>query len=71
MNFFLNSSFGSIPSMLFTWLKNYDIIDLEFEVLAINMNFTNEFRHFCFFFGSVNNKWLHSNLAVYKTSTLE
>ena len=55
MIFSQNSSFGTTPSALLTWLKNYDIIDLKIELLAINMNITNDSRHFRFFFGPVNN----------------
>ena len=51
---FLNSSLGSTP--LLTWLKNYYIIDLKIELFAINVNLTNDFRHFRFFFGLVNNE---------------
>ena len=56
MNFSQNSSLGSTPSALLTWLKNYYIIDLKIELLAINMSITNNSRHFRFFFGPVNNK---------------
>ena len=45
MNFSQNSSLGSAPSALGTWLKNY-VIDLKLELLAINMNITNDSRHF-------------------------
>ena len=64
MNFSQNSSLGSTPLELLTWLKNCYIFDLKIELLAINMNITNYSRHFCFFFGPVNNKWFHSNLSI-------
>ena len=60
MNFSQNSSLGT-PRL--TWLKNYYIIDLKIELLTINVNITNDSRHFRFF-GPVNNKWFHSNLSV-------
>ena len=44
--------------------KKYCIIDLKLELLAININMPNYFRHLCFFFCPVNNKWFHSNLPV-------
>ena len=73
MNFSQNSPLGSTPSALLIWLKkllynrlkkNYYIIDLKIELLAINMNVMNDSRHFRFFFGPVNNKWFHTNLSV-------
>ena len=70
MNFFQNSSLGSTPSALLIWLKKDCIIDLKIKLLAININMPHCFRHLCFFFGKVNNKWFHSNLPVQKTSTL-
>ena len=63
MNFSQNSSLGSTPSALLTWQKNYHIIDLKIELLAINMNITNDSRHFRFS-SALNNEWFHSNLSV-------
>ena len=45
MNFSQNSSLGSTASALLTLLKNYHIIDLKIELLATNMNITNDSRH--------------------------
>ena len=53
-NFFRNLTLGSTPSVLLIWLKNYCIIYLKIELLAININMPNNFRHLCFFFGPVN-----------------
>ena len=64
MNFSQNSSLGSTPLALLAWLKNYYIMDLKIELLAINMTITNDSRHFRFFFGFVSDKWFHSNLSV-------
>ena len=55
---------GGTPSALLTWLKNYYIIGLKIELLAINVNITNDSRHFRFLFGPVNNKLFDSNLPV-------
>ena len=46
----------SQEGVLLTWLKNYYIIDLKIELLAINMNITNDSRHFRFFFGELESK---------------
>ena len=64
MNFSQNSSLGSTPSVLLTWPKTLLYNRLKIQLLAINMNITNDSRHFCFFFGPVNNKWFHSDLSV-------
>ena len=41
------------PAKIDYFLK---IFDLKIELLAININMPNYFRHLCFFFGQVNNK---------------
>ena len=37
------------------------------QALAININIMNEFRHFCFLFGPVNNKSLYSSFSRLKS----
>ena len=55
MNASQNSSLGSAPSALLTWLKNYYyyIIDLKNRTIG-NEHITNDSRHFRFVFGPVN-----------------